>query len=64
VRKELTGETQTELGVNYYTEGSLFSLETEASIIIYGPGDEKLAHQPNEYMEISKFFDACISMLY
>lgn len=58
VNEELTGESQTELGVNYYTEGSVFSVETKAPIIIYGPGDEKVAHQPNEYVEISKFFDA------
>lgn len=58
VNQELSGERQPELGVNYYTEGSVFSLETDAPIIIYGPGDEKLAHQPNEYVEISKFFDA------
>jgi succinyl-diaminopimelate desuccinylase len=58
VNEELTGVSQPELGVNYFTEGSVFSVETEAPIIIYGPGDEKLAHQPNEYVEINKFFAA------
>jgi succinyl-diaminopimelate desuccinylase len=28
--------------------------EKNVPVILFGPGDEKLAHQPNEYVEIDK----------
>src|SRR5699024_445267 len=39
-----------EKGASYYTDGSVFSENLDIPIIIYGPGEEKLAHQPNEYV--------------
>ncbi|HLS10328.1 M20/M25/M40 family metallo-hydrolase [Lentibacillus sp.] len=29
--------------------------ESEIPTLIYGPGDEKLAHQPNEYVDVDAY---------
>jgi len=43
---------------SYYTDGSKFVLsEKEFPIIIIGPGLPEYAHQPNEYVEVEKFYD-------
>jgi len=43
---------------SYYTDGSKFCLvEKDFPIVIIGPGLPELAHQPNEYVEIKKFYD-------
>lgn len=41
-------------GVNYYTDGAAFVPEMGLPMLILGPGEAKLAHQPNEYVEIDK----------
>jgi len=41
-------------GVNYYTDASVLVKEKNVPVILFGPGNEKLAHQPNEYVEIDK----------
>lgn len=56
--KEIRGFLSEAKGVNYYTDGSVFGPATDLPIIIYGPGDEKIAHQPNEHVNINKFLDA------
>lgn len=40
--------------VNYFTDGSVFTNHFNCPIIIFGPGDPKLAHQKDEYVEIDK----------
>lgn len=42
----------------YYTDASIFFQSSkEYPIIILGPGIAEMAHQPNEYVEIDKFYD-------
>ncbi|HCD71226.1 MAG TPA: hypothetical protein DEQ04_01510 [Thermovirga lienii] len=45
-------------GVNYYTDGAVFVPETGLPMVILGPGEARLAHQPNEYVEIDKLIKA------
>ena len=47
-----------ELGANYYTDGSVYGEAFDIPIVICGPGDEKLAHQPNEYVDIDNYIEA------
>jgi succinyl-diaminopimelate desuccinylase len=42
-------------GVSYYTDGAVLNPRSEIPTLIYGPGDEKLAHQPNEWVSISAY---------
>ncbi|QED47743.1 M20 family metallopeptidase [Cytobacillus dafuensis] len=42
-------------GVSYYTDAAVLNPRSEIPTLIYGPGDEKLAHQPNEWVSISSY---------
>jgi succinyl-diaminopimelate desuccinylase len=55
---EVAGERPVPKGVRYYTDAVAFVPALKAPMIICGPGDAKLAHQPNEYVEISKLVQA------
>lgn len=45
-------------GVNYYTDASIFMPALGIPVLILGPGNEKMAHQPDEYVEINHYFTA------
>ena len=55
---EVTGERPVPKGVNYYTDGVVFAPAFKAPMIICGPGEAGLAHQPNEYVEVQKMVEA------
>jgi len=42
-------------GVSYYTDAAVLNPRSEIPTLIYGPGDEKLAHQPNEWVSLSAY---------
>lgn len=58
--EELFGRKFVPKGVRYYTDASVFVPGTEGNlpVIIYGPGDEKMAHQPDECIETKRYFEA------
>lgn len=46
-------------GVNYYTDGSIFrSHLPNVPILIYGPGEPSVAHQPDEWVDIDKYLNS------
>lgn len=45
-------------GVPYYTDGSVLNAKNDIPTLIYGPGDEKLAHQPDEHVSIEAYLRA------
>jgi len=51
---QVTGERPVPKGVRYYTDAAAFVPQLKIPMIICGPGDAKLAHQPNEYVEVTK----------
>ncbi|MBY9081393.1 M20 family metallopeptidase [Paenibacillus sp. HN-1] len=56
---DLTGQSRGELkGVPYYTDGSVLHHDGKPPILIYGPGDEKLAHQPDEWVDIDAYMES------
>ncbi len=55
---EVAGERPVPKGVRYYTDAVAFVPALKAPMIICGPGDAKMAHQPNEHVEISKLVQA------
>lgn len=40
-------------GVSYYTDAAVLNPLSEIPTLIYGQGNEKLAHQPNEWVSVS-----------
>ncbi|OZU87817.1 acetylornithine deacetylase [Virgibacillus indicus] len=42
-------------GVSYYTDGAVLNPDSRIPTLIYGPGDEKLAHQPNEFVDVNAY---------
>jgi len=55
---EVTGERPVPKGVRYYTDAVAFVPALKAPMIICGPGDARLAHQPNEHVEVAKLVQA------
>lgn len=56
---EIAGQSNQELqGVPYYTDGSVLHDEGRLPILIYGPGDERLAHQPDEWVDIEAYLES------
>ena len=45
-------------GVNYFTDASALIGSRQLPLIIYGPGDDKQAHQPDEYLSMAKYFES------
>lgn len=43
------------VGMSYYTDGSVLNARSEIPTLIYGPGDEKLAHQPDEWVDVEAY---------
>ncbi|RST76504.1 M20 family peptidase [Siminovitchia acidinfaciens] len=42
-------------GVSYYTDAAVLNPDSKVPTLIYGPGDESLAHQPNEFVNIQAY---------
>jgi succinyl-diaminopimelate desuccinylase len=55
---EVTGERPVPKGVRYYTDAVAFVPVLRTPMIICGPGDARLAHQPDEHVEVSKLIEA------
>lgn len=55
---EVVGKRPVPRGVNYCTDAVEFVPAFKAPMIICGPGDADLAHQPNEYVEVAKLVEA------
>jgi succinyl-diaminopimelate desuccinylase len=46
-------------GVNYYTDASVYQPHLKGiPVLIYGPGEPGLAHQPDEWVDVAKYLDA------
>jgi succinyl-diaminopimelate desuccinylase len=48
------GHEPTVRGMTYYTDASVLQPATGVPTIIFGPGDDRLAHQPNELVEVAQ----------
>lgn len=55
---EVTGRRPVPEGVNYYTDAAVFVPALQSPMIICGPGEARLAHQPNEHVEVAKLVEA------
>ena len=47
------------IGINFFTDASILAKDRpEQKVLLFGPGDPALAHQPKECVEIEKYLDA------
>jgi len=56
--EEVTGLPREPKGVSYYTDGSVIANRLRIPMVIIGPGDTDMTHQPNEYVEVSRLVQA------
>ena len=53
--KQNGAETE-EIGINYFTDASILTKkEKEIPVLLFGPGEPRLAHKPNEFVELEKY---------
>lgn len=46
-------------GVNYYTDASIYQPNLNGiPVLIYGPGEPSMAHQPDEWVDVEKYLDS------
>ena len=55
---EVTGAKPIPKGVAYYSDAVVFVPVLKAPMILCGPGEAKLAHQPNECVEIGRLIES------
>ncbi|MGQ9494390.1 MAG: M20 family metallopeptidase [Anaerolineae bacterium] len=55
---EVVGKRPEPKGVAYYTDAVSLVPALKAPLIICGPGEASLAHQPNEYVEVSRLVES------
>ncbi len=58
IAKKITKKKVKLRGASYFTDGAIFVPQLKIPMVICGGGDAKLAHSPNEYIEIQKLIDA------
>ena len=57
--KGFIGDNAGETGINYFTDASiLLTAWPDSPALLFGPGEPQMCHKPNEYVEISKYFEA------
>jgi len=56
--EEITGIHREPMGVSYFTDGSVIANALDIPMVIIGPADTGMTHQPNEYVEVSRLVEA------
>ena len=56
LREEIYDSPSSRAGASYYTDASvLVESYPDLGVVLYGPGDDRLAHQPNECVDVESF---------
>jgi acetylornithine deacetylase/succinyl-diaminopimelate desuccinylase-like protein len=55
---EIRGQQPLLQGARYYTDGGILAPAFKAPLIICGPGDAGMAHQADEFVEVSKIIQS------
>jgi succinyl-diaminopimelate desuccinylase len=49
---------QTVCGVSFFTDGSILNPDNRIPTLLFGPGDDQMAHKPNEYVDLEQYRQA------
>ncbi|HHY94056.1 MAG TPA: M20 family metallopeptidase [Firmicutes bacterium] len=60
---EVTGIPRQPKGVSYYTDGTIIANRLRIPMVIIGPADTGMTHQPNEHVEVERLVQAVKSYL-
>lgn len=61
IMESVSGENPAKKGIKFFSDASIFvKQEPDAVCILFGPGNEKCAHIPNEYVELDKYFTSVV----
>lgn len=58
IHDKVTGRTTAPNGFMCYTDAAVFLPHTDIPLIVYGPGEQHMAHQPDEYIELDRLHEA------
>lgn len=58
ISSQLSGTPYQERGLNFFTDASVLTEKAGYPVVFYGPGEDTLAHQINEYVHIDKYLQA------
>ena len=64
---QILGESPADIGINYYTDGSILSQNGRTPVILFGPGTPSEAHKPNESLVLERYFETIeilVNLLY
>jgi succinyl-diaminopimelate desuccinylase len=56
--EQVTGKPRQPMGVSYFTDGSVLANRLRIPMVIIGPADTGMTHQPNEYVEVERLVQA------
>lgn len=55
VYRDISGRQAVFRAANYYTDASVLSVPHQIPTLIYGPGDDRVAHQPDEFIQVEAY---------
>jgi len=56
----VTGKNLDFIGVNYFSDASVFRKYKDIPVVLFGPGDNREAHKPNESVKIEDYFTSIV----
>lgn len=51
---------QTVCGVSFFTDGSILNPDNRIPTLLFGPGDDQMAHKPDEYVDLEQYRKAIL----
>lgn len=58
VQQDVTGRNPEPNGFMCYTDAAVFLPNTHIPLIVYGPGEQHMAHQPDEYICLDRLYES------
>ena len=53
-----TGKVPEDMGINFFTDASVFLRKKQVPTLLFGPGSPALCHKTDESMELARYYEA------